>query len=200
MACVDKSRSKPERTDSIKARGRGPGEGTIYKRVDRRTKSDGTVVEVTRCCALVDLGFQSGRRVRKIVYGHTRGEVADRLATVLANRSRGLEPIVDRAHTTLADWLQLWLADVVKRERRPNTYTLYEETARLHIVPILGRKRLTTLRRKDVEAWNPRSRTHGPCASNHSSALGCTAFRPRIRGAMRSVVRKSCQSTEPASG
>jgi integrase len=144
---------KPQRTHNIKARGRGPGEGTIYKRVDRRTKSDGTVVEVERWCALVDLGFQSGRRVRKIIYGHTRGEVADKLATALADRRRGLEPIVNPARMTLADWLQLWLADVVKRERRPNTYTLYEETARRHIVPILGRKRLTSLRRKDVEAW-----------------------------------------------
>jgi integrase len=111
------------------------------------------VVETTRWCALVDLGFQGGKRSRKILYGRTREEVAGKLTTTLADRSRGIEPSVDPARLTVGEWLAIWLHDVIRRARRPNTYTLYEETVRRHIAPILGRKRLTSLRRKDIDAW-----------------------------------------------
>jgi hypothetical protein len=47
---------------------RGHGEGGIYQR-----ESDG------KWCASVDLGFVNGKRRRKVVYGKTRKEVADKL-------------------------------------------------------------------------------------------------------------------------
>ncbi|MCS6881762.1 MAG: hypothetical protein NZU74_10540 [Chloroflexaceae bacterium] len=47
---------------------RGNGEGAIYQR-----ESDG------KWCASVDLGFINGKRMRKVIYGETRKEVAAKL-------------------------------------------------------------------------------------------------------------------------
>ena len=49
------------------ARRRGHGEGSIHQR-----DSDG------RWCSSVDLGFLNGRRKRKVIYGKTRKDVADK--------------------------------------------------------------------------------------------------------------------------
>src|SRR5439155_22386047 len=83
----------------------------------------------------------------------TREEVARKLNAALHERNRGRRPDVDAAHTTVADWLEAWLEDVVKRTRRPNTYRLYNESVRRHIAPMLGSRRLAALRRTEVDHW-----------------------------------------------
>jgi integrase len=55
--------------------------------------------------------------------------------------------------STLADYLDYWLADVVRPFRRANTYDSYETMVRLHITPYLGRKRLDRLSVADVRQW-----------------------------------------------
>jgi hypothetical protein len=54
---------------------RSNGEGSIYKREQRHTRKDGTIVTRVVWCAAVSLN--SGQR--KVLYGKTRREVADRL-------------------------------------------------------------------------------------------------------------------------
>ena len=56
----------------LRARGRGNGEGAIYKRIEKYTKRDGTVTEIERWCAAVTL--PSG--TRKVLYARTREQVA----------------------------------------------------------------------------------------------------------------------------
>jgi len=56
------------RGDQIMSKRRGKGEGAIYQR-----ESDG------KWCATVDLGFVNGKRRRKVIYGETRKDVADKL-------------------------------------------------------------------------------------------------------------------------
>ena len=46
--------------------------------------------------------------------------------------------------------LQSWLAEVAKRQVRPSTFTTYELMVRLHIVPVIGKKRLDRLSAPDV--------------------------------------------------
>ena len=163
METVPKSKTSGTR----KRRGRGAGEGTIYRTVQRRTrrrKSDGELVEYTqeRWFAVVDLGVVGGRRQRKYLSGATRESVATKLTKVLHDRDhRGRGPQIDAARVIVADWLEAWLEDVVKRTLRPNTYTLYRATVQRQIAPrdahakllgrpYLGRVRLTALKRSDV--------------------------------------------------
>lgn len=42
-------------------------------------------------------------------------------------------------------YLEYWLENVVKRNRRPATYNLYEMIVRLYLIPGLGSRRLTSL-------------------------------------------------------
>ena len=79
---------------------------------------------------------------RKALYGRSREEVADKLATALADRRAG--HLVTTSRRSLADWLDQWLADEVKPNTKdsPRTYEAYEGAVRLRINPELGSKRL----------------------------------------------------------
>ena len=57
------------------------------------------------------------------------------------------------ARTTVGEWFESWLEDVVKRTRRPNTFRSYRESVHRHITPVLGSVRLITLQRKHVNDW-----------------------------------------------
>jgi hypothetical protein len=58
---------------------RGNGEGAIYQR-----DSDG------KWCASVDLGLVNGKRKRKVIYGKTRKEVADKLKALHRDQAAGI--------------------------------------------------------------------------------------------------------------
>jgi integrase len=80
------------------AKRRGNGEGGIYQR-----ESDG------KWCASVDLGFVNGKRRRKVIYGKTRKEVADKLKTLHRDQAagKGFLPIAKRSNTiSIAGWKQ----------------------------------------------------------------------------------------------
>jgi hypothetical protein len=46
---------------------------------------------------------------------------------------------VKAAPHTLGDYLESWLADMVKPQLAPKTYLNYRDTVRKHITPSLGR-------------------------------------------------------------
>ncbi len=91
---------------------RGNGEGSIYRR-----QSDGI------WCTSVDLGYVNRRRKRKVIYGKTRKEVAEKLKVVLRDQQQGLPIAIERQ--TVAQYLACWLADVVRPSVRPRTYQSY---------------------------------------------------------------------------
>src|SRR5207249_9652369 len=97
---------------------RGNGEGTIYQR-----QSDG------KWCASVSLDFGK----RKVIYGTTRKEVAQKLNEALRRKQQGIPFGSDRL--TLGRFLDHWLETVIKPEREPTTYEGYEVSVRLHIKP-----------------------------------------------------------------
>src|SRR5579864_6024326 len=148
-----------------KSRGRLAGEGTIYRSVEVRSykREDGSIGQSTieRWRADVDLGMEGGRRRRKHLYGATADDVARKLRKLQANADRGQRPSIDSDRTTVGDWFEVWLEDIVKRSRRPNTYLLYRDSVRGYIAPILGRKRLSALRRANIdELIRELERTH----------------------------------------
>lgn len=111
---------------------RGHGEGTIYKR------SDG------RWCAQVTVGYDAqGRPKRRTVYGKTRQEVSEKLASLLAAQREGL--LGDPARETVEQFLSRWMETVQKQRVRPSTYENYATIIRAHISPTIGRLRLDRL-------------------------------------------------------
>jgi integrase len=117
---------------------RGQGEGSIYKRADGRW------------VGAVNLGWEAGRRRRKVVYGKTRTEVAHKARQALHAHERGLPTAAGREQTVGA-FLNRWLADTLPDTVALSTLESYRDNVRLHIEPILGRIRLTRLTPSDVQ-------------------------------------------------
>src|SRR3712207_6488057 len=97
---------------------RGHGEGSIYFR-----ESD------QRWVTAVDLGYVDGKRKRRVIYGKTRKEVAEKLKAVLHEQQQGMPVAVERQ--TVEQFLTRWLADVVQPNTRPKTHHSYSQMVRL---------------------------------------------------------------------
>jgi integrase len=115
-----------------RAKSRGNGEGSIYQRADGKW------------CAAVSLE----RGKRKVLYGRTRKEVADKLNDALRDAKRGLP--LPSARLSMAKHLADWLEQTVKPRRRAHTYDLYEIAIRCHLTPELGSIPLAKLTPQDV--------------------------------------------------
>ena len=120
--------------------GRRPnGEGTIYQRRDGRWEGAAYVL------------LPSGGRARKRVYGKTRSEVFAKLAELQQKSRSGLPAI--SGQTSMATYLDEWLETIARPSVRPSTYYSYRLYVRDHLIPALGKKRLTRLTPADVRAF-----------------------------------------------
>src|SRR6266536_978170 len=100
------------------------GEGTISRRKDGRYEAKAWV-ETT-----------SGITKRISLYGKTRAEAHEKLTAALAQKQQGV-PVPDRM-PRLGDYLDYWLENVIRTNRRPATYEQYEWNVRLYLKPALG--------------------------------------------------------------
>jgi integrase len=135
---------------------RGRTEGSIfYREADRRW------------VASISLGYDGeGRRVRRVVYGATKGEVQEKLRRLQTEAVSGL--LAEAGRLTVGEYLQRWLDNTAKARVRPTTFARYEQLIRLHLKPILGGVRLGKLgaihvealyaemERRDASAWTRR--------------------------------------------
>ncbi|MFC5996745.1 tyrosine-type recombinase/integrase [Pseudonocardia hispaniensis] len=117
-------------------RRRANGEGTIYQRA-----SDGLWV------GMAYVHTTTGVTKRRPVYGHSFDEVREKLDRLKGDSARGIA-VPDRA-LTVAGYLHHWLTQVAE-SKRATTHRGYESAVRLHIVPVLGTKRLDKLTGADV--------------------------------------------------
>ena len=120
------------------SRRRGNGEGTITRRKDGRWEG--------RYVVHTDKGAR-----RRVLYGKTRKEVADKLVKTLADRADGL--VYDDENTSVGDYLDSWLKGSVRGSVRESTYDRYEIAVRVHIKPALGRLRLKKLTPAHVQGF-----------------------------------------------
>ena len=120
-----------------RSRRRGHGEGTIYEQ-------DG------RWRAVVDLGFENGKRKRKYLSGKTKREVLQKLAQKQQAHAQGLPLPAERQ--TVGPYLERWLSDVAEPSVRLSTFVRYRELLRLHAIPVIGSRPLTKLSPQDVQA------------------------------------------------
>jgi integrase len=117
------------------SRRRSPGEGSVFKRKDGRWQ------------ATLSLG--EGRR--KSVYGHTRGEAAEKLRALQVELARGL-PLPSDERLTVGQYFPDWLATHALTIA-PQSVATYDALLRTHIVPALGSIRLTRLSPHRLEAF-----------------------------------------------
>jgi integrase len=116
---------------------RGRDEGAVYQR-----QKDG------RWVGAVSLGYDDrGQRRRKVVYGATEAEARKKLLLEQQRVASGL-PVTNDQMTVAAlftDWLEL-----VKANLRPKTF-IYEQIARTHILPKLGRAKVSKVEARSID-------------------------------------------------
>ncbi len=89
------------------------------------------------------------KRVRKTVYGGSKGEVAERLRKLQADFDAGR--LVDTEELTTGEYLTRWLQNTAKEHVREATWERYRQLVELYLVPILGGFNLAKLRPLHVE-------------------------------------------------
>ena len=85
---------------------RGYGEGSIYKDKDGRWR------------AVVDLGWQGGKRQRRYLSGDTRREVHEKLTAALRDKEQGLALAPERQ--TVGEFLTRGRAEVKRPKVEPS--------------------------------------------------------------------------------
>jgi hypothetical protein len=131
------------------------GEGSISRRKDGRWEAWYTV-------------YKAEGPKRKVMYGKTRGAVAEKLNKALSDRSSGLT--FDAVTLTVGKYLHHWLEDCVKSlveagKMAHSTFIRYEGIVNNHLKPALGHRKLKDLGRAEVrrlykekgQAFSPRS-------------------------------------------
>lgn len=108
---------------------RGHNEGSIYQRGDGRW------------VATVSLKDSSGRTRRVSRYAKTRTAARDALRDMQRKSEDGIQ-LAQKA-STLATFLEQWLASSVRASVRVKTYEGYESIVRVRIVPNIGGLKLT---------------------------------------------------------
>jgi integrase len=131
----------------MKSRKRNAGEGSIFER------SDG------RWCAVLNLGWDGGKRRRKYIYGTTAADVQEQLLKARADHSKGLPVAVERQ--TVAQFLQDWLEQTLKPNAKPRSYESFSTIVRKHIGPAIGRVRLDKLSPQHVQGMLDQMRKLG---------------------------------------
>lgn len=104
--------------------------------------------------AVLELPSKGGKRRRKHVYGATVEEVKVKLKP----ERRTLEDRGDlpTGSPTAEWWFNYWIKNVAPTTTRPNTLVGYESVVRNHIIPALGKKKLSKLTPDDIRQVHDR--------------------------------------------
>ena len=124
-----------------RAKKRGNKEGTCHKRPDGRWE------------ASVYLGKDpaTGKRIRPVRYGKTRAEAMAKLKKVIDQARQSVKPFTVK--DSLESFLLGWLSEHVSVNLEWATYAEYESTCRLHIIPYLGKVKLSKLSATLIRQW-----------------------------------------------
>ncbi|MCW2287059.1 integrase-like protein [Leucobacter luti] len=104
--------------------------------------------------AVLELPTKNGKRRRRLVYGSTEKAAKQKLKT----ERRTLEDRGDlpTSSPTLEWWMNYWLKHVAPISTRPNTLVGYEAVVRNHIIPAIGKRKLSKLMPDDIREVHDR--------------------------------------------
>ena len=133
---------------------RANGEGCVYYREDKKL-----------WCASVQVSTDdSGKRIRKVLYGKTQEEVIEKKKKLESTVTTGL--YIEPSKVTVSEFLNTWMEEIAKPSLRLSTYYRNKGVLDNHINPALGKIQLCKLsaiqiqqlyNRKLSEGQSPRS-------------------------------------------
>jgi integrase len=86
---------------------------------------------------------------RKYIYGRKYGEVAARLAEAMGDAAKGI--VFDDENLIVDEYLDRWLSDAVRGSVRQSTFDRDSYLVRVHVKPIIGKRKLSKLTPLDVQ-------------------------------------------------
>jgi integrase len=116
------------------------------RRTGRRGNHEGSITQLGDGRWQARVTLDGGRR--KAYYGKTRLEVQQKLSAALHDRDRGV-PVVGEKQT-LANYVPGWVQSL-KHTMKPRSWQRCEELTRIHILPALGKLRLSRLQPQDLQ-------------------------------------------------
>ena len=121
-----------------------------------------------------------------------RGKKADaerRLREILTELDKGVAPPQQRYK--LAEWLELWMTEVIIPNRRQKTIDRYEGAIRLHLVPHLGNVEIAKLAPRQVQALESQLLQDG------MAPKGVQMIHNVLSGAMKHALRMELIARNP---
>jgi integrase len=99
-----------------------------------------------------ELGWEKGKRKRKVFTGTTKSEAVEKKRVWLDGRSS--THVAATNIPKLADWLEQWDRDIASRRLKVKTLTSYRSEVSKHIVPFLGHHKLDKLKPSHIVEWH----------------------------------------------
>jgi integrase len=87
---------------------------------------------------------------RKVIYGRKYKEIEKKLAEARGDAARGI--VYDDENQTVGEYMTRWLSDSAKHAVKATTHRAYESQIRNHIVPALGKVKLSRLTPAHLQA------------------------------------------------
>jgi integrase len=128
---------------------------------------------------------------RKSVYGRTYKEAQKKLALAMGDAARGL--VYDDENQTVGEYITQWLSDSAKHTVKATTYRTYESQIRNHIVPALGKLKLSRLTPAHLQALYAAKLRGG------KKPAGVRQMHAILHNALEQAVRFNLIPTNPAS-
>jgi integrase len=124
---------------------------------------------------------ETGKSVRKSLYGRTEQEARATLIKALNDREEGRLVLTRGRALSLERWVERWLAS---RQRRPSTMKTDREVLELHVLPALGKVPLRDLRPGHIRGLMNARRAAG------ASPRSCNKIREVVRKVLNAVNRE----------
>jgi integrase len=140
------------RSQQRNRRKRTNGEGSIWPRKDGRYGYAAYVLTT------------AGTFKRVQGYARSSEDARKKLTELISQSDQGV-PVASE-NWTVAAYLTYWLRYVVREERRPKTYQGYEGVVRLHLIPGLGKRRLSKLTAREVRVFMTSVREQCQCCKH----------------------------------
>lgn len=144
------------------SRKRANGEGMIRKR------SNGTWE------ARITIRFDetTGKQVRKSIYGRTKKEVADKIASVKIELDGSPQNVDMPENITVGDWLNDWLTDYLA-DVKDGTVVSYTSICKNHLTPAFGKISLVDLRAPAIQKYYNGLKSKGVSPKYIKNIHGC---------------------------
>lgn len=159
----------------------------------------------------------TGKKDRKYISGQDRDKLHDEW---LELKVKAKKMTIPTTTPTVAEYLKYWLEEVIKPNREENTYSVYELSSRLYVIPGVGTKsidpkRLTVrvvqtwlnklasacqccAQKKDAKRKTPRCCAAGACCEEYPSRRVITGARNTLRAALNHAKREELISRNVA--